>query len=448
MASVALPIYRRRRPERTDLYQAVELNLNLFFDLYDERFLTQHGPLTSQAQKTLSGFLECGRLFAGLARLRCDDCGRGGVIAFSCQRRGVCPSCQQKRAEILCGFLEEEVLEPVDHRQLVFVVPKMFRRLFLRDREMMRGLCRAAQNATETFYRTALGCDDVRPGLITIPQLFGDALNPHAHLHSLVTDGAFSEDGQFHQLLYDTQSDISVLQKLFAREVLDFLVAKGRLSQTLRDDMLTKWTHTGFSVDASVRVLAGDRGRLRRLVRYLARPAVSFERVLYDDRKGQVTVLSAKKRYGERPVVAQYDVLTFLALLTLQVPSKGTHMVRYFGWYSTRSRAKRRKAAKATNAAGASSAIEVVPSPKAKERRRRWAELIRQVFEVDPLACPCGGRMRIVSFITAAQPDVLTPPLWWQLQQAQEHVEANAHVYGDDDGHGGGGWSSGEWENA
>jgi hypothetical protein len=30
-----------------------------------------------------------------------------------------------------------------------------------------------------------------------------------------------------------------------------------------------------------------------------------------------------------------------------------------------------------------------------------WAELIRKVYEVDPLICPrCGGRMRVVAFLT------------------------------------------------
>ena len=34
------------------------------------------------------------------------------------------------------------------------------------------------------------------------------------------------------------------------------------------------------------------------------------------------------------------------------------------------------------------------------EARRRWAELVRQIFEVDPLACPrCGGPMRILAFV-------------------------------------------------
>jgi hypothetical protein len=42
------------------------------------------------------------------------------------------------------------------------------------------------------------------------------------------------------------------------------------------------------------------------------------------------------------------------------------------------------------------------PAPLAlRESRRRWAELLRQIFEVDPLRCPsCGAEMRIVAFIT------------------------------------------------
>ncbi len=32
--------------------------------------------------------------------------------------------------------------------------------------------------------------------------------------------------------------------------------------------------------------------------------------------------------------------------------------------------------------------------------RRGWAEMIRRVYEVDPLICPqCGGEMKVISFI-------------------------------------------------
>jgi hypothetical protein len=45
--------------------------------------------------------------------------------------------------------------------------------------------------------------------------------------------------------------------------------------------------------------------------------------------------------------------------------------------------------------------------PVSLERLRRgWAQLIRRVYEADPLLCKCGEKMRILSFIT--DPPVVT----------------------------------------
>ena len=279
--------------------------------------------------------------------------------------------------------------------------PDSLRRPFYRDRKLLTGLCRSAVEATHAFYRAGLGRDDLRVGLVVVPQRFGDRVNPHLHLHALASDGAFDRDGLFHPMPIDMQGDIEVLERLFARRVLDLMVRHKRLSVRLRDEMLG-WEHSGFSVDGSVRVAVGDYGRLRRLVRYLARPAVSAERVAYDQTSGTVTVRSSKKVQGIRPVVAQYDALTFLSLLALQVPPPGVHMVRYYGHYSVRSRAERRRAGEGT------AGIRSDKPPPASERRRRWAELIRLVFEVDPLRCDkCGGGMKVVSFISTAQSEVI-----------------------------------------
>jgi hypothetical protein len=35
-----------------------------------------------------------------------------------------------------------------------------------------------------------------------------------------------------------------------------------------------------------------------------------------------------------------------------------------------------------------------------RETRSTWARLLRKIFEIDPLLCACGARMKIVSFIT------------------------------------------------
>ncbi len=43
----------------------------------------------------------------------------------------------------------------------------------------------------------------------------------------------------------------------------------------------------------------------------------------------------------------------------------------------------------------------IVEEESPRVPRREWAEMIRTVFEVDPLVCPqCRGQMRIIAFIT------------------------------------------------
>jgi hypothetical protein len=58
----------------------------------------------------------------------CEGAARGRAeLAYSCKTRYFCPSCHQKRVLLYADWAEENVLEPVAHRQYVFTVP---RRLF------------------------------------------------------------------------------------------------------------------------------------------------------------------------------------------------------------------------------------------------------------------------------------------------------------------------------
>jgi hypothetical protein len=48
---------------------------------------------------------------------------------------------------------------------------------------------------------------------------------------------------------------------------------------------------------------------------------------------------------------------------------------------------------------------ELPDSPQRAAARPRWARLLARIYEVIPLACPdCGGDMRTLAFITAAEP--------------------------------------------
>ena len=94
-----------------------------------------------------------------------------------------------------------------------------------------------------------------------------------------------------------------------------------------------------------------------------------------------------------------FDPLDFLAEVTQHIPNKGEHTIRYYGWYSNKSRGMRAKLAAVKNIDAVVDAEEE-DTPFRKACRSRWAALIKKVYEVDPLKCPkCAGRMRIISFI-------------------------------------------------
>jgi hypothetical protein len=85
------------------------------------------------------------------------------------------------------------------------------------------------------------------------------------------------------------------------------------------------------------------------------------------------------------------DYLEFIARVTSHIPDKGQMMVRKYGLYANGHRGKIKKAS-----------LEVFPLRIVDDKLRRipskgWAELIRKVYEVDPMLCPeCGGTMKVV----------------------------------------------------
>jgi hypothetical protein len=118
----------------------------------------------------------------------------------------------------------------------------------------------------------------------------------------------------------------------------------------------------------------------------------------YDERHSAVTYHSDKPT-GPTAGSETVDALEFLARVVSHIPNKGQVLQRYYGWYASRVRGMRRKA---TEAGEEQPVVCVDPEPEVlSEAALRWAELLRRIFEVDPLACPrCGEEMRIVAFVT------------------------------------------------
>ena len=78
-------------------------------------------------------------------------------------------------------------------------------------------------------------------------------------------------------------------------------------------------------------------------------------------------------------------------------------MVRYYGWYSNRARGERAKKQAESSEPESPSSVEVIDVSDYQPRRlpsKRWRELIKQVWEVDPFDCPrCGSEMKLIALI-------------------------------------------------
>jgi ribosomal protein S27E len=85
--------YRRHRPEQTSLYPIVERHLATLRNELREREASLPRFVLTEFQE----YLRCGRLEYGFVRVKCNGCRHEHLVAFSCKRRGFCPSCGARR---------------------------------------------------------------------------------------------------------------------------------------------------------------------------------------------------------------------------------------------------------------------------------------------------------------------------------------------------------------
>ena len=205
--------------------------------------------------------------------------------------------------------------------------------------------------------------------------------------------------------------DTVAAERLFRHQVIALLRDEGLLSEE-RIALLLSWRNSGFSVHAGVTVAAGDTAAIERLGRYLFRSPVAVDRMQRDAASGEVVY---RPRHVSGPgAVERFAAADFLALALQHVPAPRLHQVRYYGRYSNAARARRAAAEEHvaetdslapsnTDAWPADPAAADTAADQTAQRRRRrrlWAQLLRRVYEVDPLTCGhCGGPLRVVAFI-------------------------------------------------
>ena len=130
-------------------------------------------------------FPECGILAHGFLRLHCGDCGHDKLIAFSCKRRGFCPSCGARRMAQSAVHLVDHVIPHVPVRQWVLSLPIPLRLLRAAQPKLVTPVLQVVHRVITRYLLSQSGLkpEGADSGAVTLIQRFGSAANLNVHLH-------------------------------------------------------------------------------------------------------------------------------------------------------------------------------------------------------------------------------------------------------------------------
>ena len=223
----------------------------------------------------------------------------------------------------------EEVCSPVAHRQVVLTIPKRLRLHTRFDRKLLGKLSSCAWTCLKAEACRLLGREDVVPGMIGAIQTHGEILHWHPHIHVLITCGAFTPEGEFLEL---PEFDMERLLDAWQDAVFGLYLAEEKIEPEVVENMRS-WEHSGFSVDQSVLLPAGDQAGIERLVQYMTRCPFSLSRLVKVSDTGQIVYQAEKQACRAFPdpkgdgtqagVPRNFQILPPLDFLALRLPETG-----------------------------------------------------------------------------------------------------------------------------
>jgi len=366
------------------------------------------------------------------------------------------------------AHLVDRVLPEAPVRQWVLSLPFSLRYRLAYDADLtgavLRIFVRRVFASQRRRARLRGSVDNPLCGAVTFVQRFGGALNLNVHFHTLVLDGVYDarEGMRFRPLPPPDDDEIVRVAASVARAIVRLLERRGltpdndpeEIDPVGREHPLLAALYAasvsgriatgsragqrvmrfgdhvdvenipavrgqrcavvdGVSLHANVGVPARDRRRLERLCRYAARPPLAAER-LSQSADGRL-IYQLKQRWRDGTTHIGFEPLELLEKLAALVPPPRVNLVRYHGVLAPASRHRARvipagkilapvvRGVGITTSTGDRPGEQAPPSPT-RPRNYSWAELMRRVFEIDVLECPCcHGRMRVLAAIVTRE---------------------------------------------
>ena len=342
----------------------------IFTDYYEEIKCTLH-PRKTEIEN-IDKMLGCGDPSFGGAMYVCTHCGNFKFVPFRCHSR-FCPTCGNKYAMERTANMSFKLVN-VAHRHCVFTIDENLRDFFLHDRSLLNCLFHAVNSVISRMFFKLNKSKNFTPGFIMVLHTFGRDLKWNPHIHCLLSEGGFSDDGFWRHV---SHFNYSYLRNAFRTALLNEMHSKiGPSFKKIKSKCYNDHKQ-GFYVYAKPNK-CNPKIVTKYIGRYLGRPVIATSRIDHYD--GETVTFHYNRHEDNRLITESVPVMQFIQRLIQHIPEKHFKQIRYYGLYAGNHK----------NDSKLNLAI-------AKEKRKiflsfnRWRDCILHSFGYDPLKCPCCG---------------------------------------------------------
>lgn len=339
----------------------------IFTDHYEEMIYTLHPRQT--VIDNVDKMINCGDSAFGGAMYGCTNCGMLKFVPFRCKSR-FCPTCGVKYCQDRSTAMSFKLIQ-CTHRHCVFTIDEELRHFFLEDRSLLDCLFHAVRSVVLRMFHKINKSRNFVPGFICVLHTFGRPLEWNPHIHCLITEGGFSDDGFWRVVKH---FDYNLLRKSFQTALLNELHKHiGPSFKKMKSHIYQK-DKNGFYVYAKPN-LCNTKSVVKYISRYLGRPVIALSRI--DSYDGENVTFHYNRHEDNVYVQKTIPALDFIRLLIQHIPEHHYKMTRYYGLYS-RNREKDKSLFKAIHKSKHKSILSF----------NTWRNSILLSFGYDPLCCP------------------------------------------------------------
>jgi hypothetical protein len=356
--------------------------------------------------KVLLAIARCRTAALGGHLDECTRCGHRATISYNSCRNRHCPKCQTAAREQWIAARQKELL-PTRYVHVVFTLPHRLAPLALQNKKVLYDLLFRA--SAETLLEVArdprhLGA---KIGFFTVLHTWSQKLRLHPHVHCVIPAGGLSLDhthwvGSRHRFFLS----IKVLRRVFRGKFVAALqqafregqlVFHGDLTLLAQPKIFAAWLRPLFRKDwvvYSKPPFGGPQYVLQYLGRYTHRVAISNHRlVAFAEDKVTFRWRDSARQNEQKLLTLSLD--EFLRRFLLHLLPEGFMRIRNFGFLANRRRATTLPLC-----------FQLLGSAPQAEQEASSAK------DATPLwLCPkCGGPMRVIERLTAAEIQLRSPP--------------------------------------